>query len=345
MERDEARSRMVVGVDIGGANLKIADATGRAWSEAFDIWRVPHELASRLRKLFEHFRAIDELAVTMTAELADCFTSKAEGVAFILEQIAEAASGAPIAVWLTSGEFVSVDEACRRPLAAAASNWHALATWAGRLAPRGPALLVDIGSTTTDLIPLHDGLPCSVGFTDSQRLISGELVYTGIRRTPVCCIAPAVPYRNALCPLAAEWFATTGDVYLWLGDLPESPADCHTANGRPATRECARDRLARAICCDGSEVSDDDLSAMARFLAEQQQSQIARAVAQVQGRGAAPIERMIVSGAGEFLARRVLAGFPGLNAKPITSLSSALSPAATDAACAFAVAQLAAERM
>lgn len=334
----------VIGLDIGGANLKAATAEGDACSEVFEIWRTPGELHQRLRTILDRFSPVNQLAVTMTAELADCFTTKAEGVDFILGQVEQAAGEIPITIWLTSGQFAAPGEARHCPLEVAAANWHALATWAGRLVSRGNAILFDIGSTTSDLIPLRDGLPCAAGRTDVARLVSGELVYTGARRTPVCCVASQVPFRGGTVPLAAEWFATMGDVHLLLGNLPEDPLDCHTANGRPATLPFARDRLARAICCDREEVTAGELEEIAQFLADQQRSQLRSALRPILDRASGPLEAAIVSGAGEFLAREVLQLDPRTSGIPVTSLASALSPAATDAACAYAVAALAFEQ-
>jgi uncharacterized hydantoinase/oxoprolinase family protein len=106
----------------------------------------------------------------MTAELADCFQTKAEGVQFIIEAVQDVFAKSMIRVWLTSGEFAEAADAIELPQLAGASNWHALATWAGRAVPFGPAVLIDIGSTTTDIIPLIDGLPVPEGRTDLERL-------------------------------------------------------------------------------------------------------------------------------------------------------------------------------
>jgi probable H4MPT-linked C1 transfer pathway protein len=104
------------------------------------------------------------------------------------------------------------------PTLAAASNWHALANFAGRYARVGQAIMIDIGSTTADLIPLVDGQPHSVGKTDPERLLSGELVYSGVERSPVCAVTPTLPLGGQLCPVAHELFATTIDAYVMLGD-------------------------------------------------------------------------------------------------------------------------------
>ena len=104
----------------------------------------------------------DLFAVTMTAELSDCFRTKAEGVDFILRAVEDVAGTTPVFVWQTGAEFVTPAVAREIPLLVAASNWHALATWVGRLVPESGALLIDIGSTTTDIIPLLDGVPVPV---------------------------------------------------------------------------------------------------------------------------------------------------------------------------------------
>src|SRR5690606_5964496 len=146
--------------------------------------------------------------------------------------------------WQTGGEFVTADEAAELPRLVASANWHALATFCGRVVPRGHGLLIDVGSTTTDLIPLHDGRVAAMGFTDLERLRSGELVYTGARRTPVCTFGTSLAVDGHLQPMAAEFFATLGDVHLVLGETAEHPDDLDTADGRPATRHYARQRLA-----------------------------------------------------------------------------------------------------
>ncbi len=184
---------IALGIDIGGANLKAATSTGIAKTEVFEIWRAPNQLAARLRTLIDHFPPADLLAITMTAELADCFITKAEGVAAIVAAVQDAAGSTPVAIWQTNGQFTTPANAVQPPLSVAAANWHALATWAGRLAPQGKALLVDIGSTTTDIIPLQDGHPSKKrGQTDLGRLLNHELVYSGLRRTPLCAVASSV---------------------------------------------------------------------------------------------------------------------------------------------------------
>jgi probable H4MPT-linked C1 transfer pathway protein len=322
----------ILGLDIGGANLKAAHTGGVARSVPFALWKQPAGLAAALRRLAEPLPAFDRLAVTMTGELCDCFATSREGVRHILAAVAAAFPGVPAAVWRTDGRFVGLAEANADPRRAAAANWLALVTFAGRYAPVGPALLVDAGSTTTDLVPLRDGKPVPTARTDPERLKAGELVYTGVRRTPACALLGAGG--------AAEFFATTLDVYLLLERTPEDPADADTADGRPATRGHAHARLARMLCGDAEIITRTKTLALAKRLALIQRQMLDHAARQIAAEHGSP-RTLIVSGSGEFLARDAFAGFGG----PVISLTDLLGPERSSAACAYAVAVLAAEAL
>ncbi|MBS0263308.1 MAG: H4MPT-linked C1 transfer pathway protein [Planctomycetes bacterium] len=349
----------VLGFDIGGANLKVATSCGQARSEPFEIWRAPHELSTRLRGLIAGFDGADLIAVTMTAELADCFPTKSIGVRQIIEAVQDAAGEIPAVFWQTNGRFGTrlVDPAEISAVGnvtgntlttrfVAAANWHALATWAGRLVPRGKALLFDMGSTTTDLIPLQNGIPVARGATDVERLLNDELVYTGVRRTPLCAVLQDVVMRDGRrCRLAAELFATMLDVYLLLGETAEDPADCGTADGRPATVCCAHDRLARMLCCDREELDIHEARHLAALFRDRQMENLAKAVTAVTCRDDSIVETVIVSGSGEAVARKMISEHPRLEGARVESLTSRFDPELAGAACAYAVAVLAEERL
>jgi (4-(4-[2-(gamma-L-glutamylamino)ethyl]phenoxymethyl)furan-2-yl)methanamine synthase len=336
----------VIGWDVGGANLKVSDGESRSIESAFPLWQKPDNLAEAIRRLATEFSPADHWAVTMTGELADCFATKAEGVRRILASVKEGAGRTPVSVWTTVGEFVSPEEACDTPILAAAANWHALATWCERSAPEGVALLVDIGSTTTDIIPLMDGFPMPEGRTDVERILSGELVYTGVRRTPLNTLASTVLFRGRQCPLAAETFATTLDIHLLRDVIAEDPASVETANGRAATKEAAIDRIARMICCDREECGPDDVRLIADELAMAQRLRVAAAMSRVARRFETPPKMLILSGSGEFLAREAAdqAG-RAIEIAGRLSISDLLGKSHSSSACAFAVARLAYERL
>ncbi|NNJ27843.1 hydantoinase/oxoprolinase family protein [Alienimonas chondri] len=327
-----------LGLDIGGANLKAADDDDHAVSVPFALWQNPAGLAAALGELCTRFEPADRLAVTMTGELCDCFETKAEGVSHILDAVEQIAGERPIWVWQTSGEFVDPSTAREFWQLTAAANWHATATFVGRCVPEGPGLLIDIGSTTTDLIPIEDGVPAPAGRTDFERLCSEELLYWGVGRTPVeiNVTAFAAGARVALPP---ERFATMRDVYLVLRRVPEAPADRDTADGRPATWDHALGRLARAVCCDRTELSDEQIVVLAKSMHEQLCLEIKEAAMAVGGVPAA----VIYAGSGAFLADEVHQTTT-LEAAEKVLIADLFSPEVSACLPAHAVARLCAER-
>src|SRR5712691_1298217 len=101
----------VLGLDIGGANLKAAHSDGSARLQPFELWKHPQQLSEVLNELIHGMPAHDLLAVTMTGELCDCYATKREGVHAILEAVGVAAPGTPMRVWSTAGRFVDGAEA------------------------------------------------------------------------------------------------------------------------------------------------------------------------------------------------------------------------------------------
>jgi probable H4MPT-linked C1 transfer pathway protein len=324
--------RQVLGLDIGGANLKAAHVGGVARQVPFALWKQPDELPQRLHQILAQMPPADALALTMTGELCDCFASRREGVAFILGAVETAAEGLPVHVWSTRGEFMNLREAHTSPLEVASANWLALAVFARRYICSS-GLLIDIGSTTTDIIPFWHNRPQPRGRTDAERLESGELVYTGWRRTPLCAILPA--------PIMAEFFATALDAYLVLAHVPEHPNDCDTADGRPATRDFARARLARMYGAD--DFADARMRDIAQRVCDAQIKQIRIGVGKVLDRLPHRAQVVLLAGAGEFLARLALQNQEGLASARVVSLAEELGAELSQAACAYAMALLAVE--
>ncbi|HKI20540.1 MAG TPA: hydantoinase/oxoprolinase family protein, partial [Isosphaeraceae bacterium] len=216
---DPASHRWVA-LDIGGANIKIAHEGRRALNVPFEVWKRPDELGRTISAAVATLPPSDHAAVTMTAELCDCFPTKRVGVNAVLDSVLGALPQHTIMVWGVDCEFHRIADIRQQPLLAAAANWLALATLAARLIPESRGVLIDVGSTTTDLVPLDRGTVAARGRSDTERLQLGELVYAGTRRTPVCALATELTFRGVPTGLAAEIFASTLDVYLTLGDIP-----------------------------------------------------------------------------------------------------------------------------
>jgi (4-(4-[2-(gamma-L-glutamylamino)ethyl]phenoxymethyl)furan-2-yl)methanamine synthase len=330
---------MIVGWDIGGVNTKVARIAGgkvlAVRGRPFELQRSPAALVPLLREMALEVGAGagDLHAVTMTAELSQMFRTKREGVAFVVDAVAAAFPGQLARIFTVDGRFVDAGEARQTPLAVAAANWVATARMVAR--QRGDALLVDVGTTTTDLIPIVGGAVVALGATDPERMASGELVYTGALRTPVEAIARQVPFRGQHAGLSAEAFAIAGDVHLWRGDLDPDDYSVPTPDGRPATREFAGERLARAICADREMLDDDGVTAIADSLADAQVECIATAIRRSLERHPS-IREAAITGLGSFAGERA-ATRAGLDA---VLLSSELGNAAARCAPATAVALL-----
>lgn len=353
-----------LGLDIGGANLKLAhNCPQSAWSKSlpFAMWKESQSLASTLARAIDDSPEFHGIAVTMTGELADCFATRAEGVACILDQVTRVFPAPLVSVYCVDGSFRSPSQAARDPWIAAASNWHAMANWSRRLlAPSKPSsakgssqgdhgVLVDIGSTTIDVISLSTNQVLTRSKTDSDRLKRRELIYTGIERSNLSGLLRSVPLHGRSCPVMNELFATTLDAYLWLGYLDESKEDTNTSDGQPATRRAARFRLARLVGEDGSTLADSDIDAICQAAMSKQVRLLRRSLEKVLGRieGQPRISHLICSGHGGFLLRQaledgLLAERFGLNHQ--IWLSDELGEGLSRCAPAYAVAQLGSEQ-
>ena len=99
----------VLGLDIGGANVKVSDEDGNVRVVRFPMWSRHQELPVLLEELGRTSRP-QLIGLTMTAELADCFENKSAGVHFLVDSVRRTFPNAEVRVWLTSGEFAEPDD-------------------------------------------------------------------------------------------------------------------------------------------------------------------------------------------------------------------------------------------
>jgi len=329
----------VIGWDIGGVNTKVArvenGALLHARSHPYEIQQDPLALAPLLRALANAVGVSedDHHAVTMTAELSQMFRTKRDGVAFVVDAMTRAFPSASLHVFTVDGRFLSPADALNEPLAVAASNWAATASIVALDHPN--ALLIDIGTTTTDIIPIVHARPAALGTTDPARLASGELVYAGALRTPVEAIVQHVPLGASLAGVSAESFALIGDVHVWRGDLAPDDYSVAAPDERPASREFAGERIARVVCADREMLDDRAISAIADAVADAQVDLIGRAIARVRERHTT-LRTAVVTGLGAFIATRA-ARQAGLS---VIQLADALGTDGARCAPAAAVALL-----
>ena len=301
----------VMGWDIGGAHLKAAII--KSPSEVLTVYQQPCELwkgTDKLREacqeiLSQSTTLISHHALAMTGELVDLFEGRDDGVKQILEVMKDLLSNCKVMVYAGKDGFCRLDEVLPTHYASIASaNWLASATWAAQTVSSG--LFVDIGSTTTDILLLNDGKVLAKGYSDYQRLISQELIYTGIVRTAVMAVAQSTQDEGNEVGLMAEYFATMADVYRMTGELNEIYDQTDTADGAEKTIAASAKRLARMVGCDSSDDEQFRWKLVANNLRGQQLERIQSAcqhrIVSMESSDKSPL---VGAGIGRFLVKQI----------------------------------------
>ncbi len=340
----------LIGWDVGGAHLKAArlGADGRVEAVvqvACPLWQGLAHLESAVASVLGSLGTAPRHAVTMTGEMTDLFPGRREGVLALAGTMERLLPGCAVGYFAGRDGLVSLAQVEEHAARIASANWIASAALVAMKLPA--ALLVDVGSTTTDLVVVAGGQVRSAAADDFGRLVSGELVYTGVVRTPLMAVADAVRIGKVSVPLMAEYFATTADVYRITGELPEG-ADLHpAADGGPKTPTASARRLARMIGCDLESAPWGEWQALAaEFRALQLAGIEGAAVRQLGRMELPPAAPLVAAGVGRFLAPDLARslGHPLLDFADLLPDGGAPRDRVADCAPAVAVALLAFSR-
>ena len=273
---------VTAGFDLGGAHLKVALAKDEhivAISQiACPLWQGLDRLDEAFAQVAPMIRRAQRFAATMTGEMCELFPDRSTGVHTLVDQLMTKL-GSDTRIWMGPRGFGNGHQAHQHPACVASTNFLATATLvAKRLSD---ALLIDMGSTTTDIIPVIAGRPCPRGLTDGTRLATGELVYTGLTRSDVATIARVVTFKGREQRLAAGSFATMADVRRILGELPDDADQLATADRRGKSLEESVARFARSLGHDNADASFDYWHDAAQDIADQQMRLVHDACLQV----------------------------------------------------------------
>jgi probable H4MPT-linked C1 transfer pathway protein len=256
-----------------------------------------------MEEIFSNSRASHH-AITMTGELVDLFSSRSEGVMAIANVARKILQQKQITFFSGEKGFVSFSQCQNNIEHIASMNWYATGLLAARQLQLG--LLMDIGSTTSDLMLVREGKLHAQGNNDFMRLASDELVYTGLVRTPLMALAQKILFDEKEVGVMAEYFATTADVYRVLGELPEN-ADQHAAadNGEKTIAASAR-RIARMIGRDVESASENDWRELAQQFAHKQLQQLEQACLKQLARNLIDANAPLIgAGCGSFIVRKL----------------------------------------
>ena len=306
----------VIGWDIGGVNTKavfLSTKNGfveelKTAIEYYPVWKGPEKLSivlSKLRKQVSGSVKLDCVAATMTAELSDAYRTKREGVNHILACVIGVFRNVPVFVLDVEAKLMSIENAKSEPLKVAAANWAATGWMVSQQIKN--CIVIDVGSTSTSIIPVIEGVISAAGKTDLEKLMNGELVYTGSLRTNIAAIVNSIPLRGDVARVSSELFAQSGDVHLVLGNITEKEFTVETADGQGKTRAEAMARLARVVCADIEMLTEQEIVQIAKYVYNMQIEQIAGGLSQVYARVKSHTKAKIVAvitGLGkDFLAR------------------------------------------
>ncbi len=335
----------IIGWDIGGAHVKAAviNPAGEiitVYQQPCPLWKGLDQLYCAVTRILcetsgTHYRH----AITMTGELVDLFVHREDGVKQIIDTMTTLLPQKRCLIFAGLEGFLQSEQVeARHYQTIASANWLASASFAAQKV--GSGLFIDIGSTTTDILLLNDGKVMAQGHTDYQRLISQELIYTGIVRTAVMAVAQITRDQGKEIGLMAEYFATMADVYRVTGELNELHDQCETADGAEKSITASARRLSRMI---GSDFFPEELPRWQQFAANiraQQLQKIQRGCEyRIQNVDFPKNDPMIGAGVGRFLVKQLaqLSGYPYLDFSDLFP-ESANQTGITTADCAPAVA-------
>ncbi len=339
----------ILGWDLGGAHTKAAliDHRGRVDTVIqipCPLWQGMEYLDAGIDSVVRQINPDSGLkhAITMTGELVDLFADRATGVKALIDAMSRRFPRAELAVYGGAAGFLSPQSAIDHVSQVASANWLATASWSANCLSEG--LLVDVGSTTTDLIPFADKRVLACDYSDHQRLAGQSLIYTGVVRTPLMAVADKVPFAGEWVYLMAEHFATTADIYRLNGDLPDGADLLPSAdNGEKSDIGSAR-RVARMLGLDLDAADLDGWRRVTRYIAEQQLRQVADACERILSRpGLSPDAPLVGAGVGRFLVERVCHRLdrPYIGFESLFNCGQAMASRVAECAPAVAVASLA----
>ncbi|MHA1307527.1 MAG: hydantoinase/oxoprolinase family protein [Candidatus Heimdallarchaeota archaeon] len=286
----------ILGLDIGGANTKFAFIDTEkedneiliVGSDYFPFWKYnenyPQYLQELKETIEEKFGTIEIVVFVTTAELADCFHTKKEGITTICNYVSSVftnLSNGPF-IYSSKSDFISMENASEQWFEVSATNWIVSANYLGLKYPN--IIMIDIGTTTTDIIPINDGKVVAEGYSDLDRLISNELVYTGLLRTNIATILNEVKLPGKIIPVSSELFATTGDAYLIQNLISIEEFTSETADGKSVSKENSLARIARVICADTNQLSENEIQLIAKQTISKQIELLTQALQNVKNR-------------------------------------------------------------
>ena len=271
----------LLALDIGGAyiksslikfnnsNAKILINKRNAFNFRVNSNNLDDALSEELQNHVDKNTIIDMVIITITAETIGIFNTIKDGVIKIAKICEETFFEFKIYYISTDGNIHNYNQLKNRPMDFASANWVATSKLAAKYIEDG--LFIDMGTTTTDIIPIKNKIICPTTKTDMARLVSGELLYMGLLRTYISNIVDKLPFNDTFIPLASEIRCFTAHIYVALGMIKELEM-LHPFSGKKIkiTRTNSLDAIARSVCADKTLIECDKIVKMANYVYKKQ---------------------------------------------------------------------------
>ena len=256
-----------LGWDIGGANTKICVFDSKyniiecvsknihIWENFEDIKYLFHNICAK----YKDFEIVNY--ITITAESCDNFISRADGIINILEICNKNMCG-QVLYYLNNNTYAYYERAKKDPYKLFSTNW--MLTYSFLNKSEKFNLLLDIGSTTTDII--YKNMKINNNITDFHRLSNKTLLYAGVVRTPISMLFDKVFLNDKYVPLINEVYSTTGDIFTITNDIFLENTEYLGADNLAYTKKNSLIRLARNIGIDYEEKIETNITKVAENL-------------------------------------------------------------------------------
>jgi probable H4MPT-linked C1 transfer pathway protein len=232
----------------------------------------------------------------MTAELSDIFENRNKGTKKVINTLCKILPEKKTFFYSNKKHFFKKKEAMEKTNNINSMNWHATANFISNFYPN--CILVDVGSSTTDIIPIKKKCIIAKGNDDYKRLLHRELVYIGVIRTPINAIEKEKK-------LIYENFANLGDVYRILNKLPKKMDLVPSQDKKSKNKNDSARRIARIFGKDYKKNDFNKWKKVALQIEKKQKKILKENINKIKKRNFSNSVPIIGAGIGEFLIKNI----------------------------------------
>lgn len=258
-----------LGLDIGGAHIKIAvmstSESGRTWQVDCIPVRADKFAASldQILSMLVGEHLVDVTIASQTACLL--YDDIHQGTTTIMQTLARYSTRNPTLAVDVCGNLYPINNVAQAPERFVCSNVAVTASLVAKLCSN--ALVLDMGSTSTDLIPIVDGT--FEELLPTARLLSSAVLYLGVIRTPLQAVVSHLPYQGELLPVVGETIAAVADALVLTEDVSIDQYTMPTwDSGTKDVAGCTR-RLAKLIAMNTHNFPQQAATFMAQYVREE----------------------------------------------------------------------------